>query len=29
MDPNVTLKEVPAIAATTEGFRKEELTSEQ
>ena len=29
MDPNVTLKEVPAIAATTEGFRKEELTNEQ
>lgn len=29
MDPNVTLKEVPAIAATTEGFRKEELTSEE
>jgi DNA recombination protein RmuC len=28
MDPNVTLKEVPAIASTTEGFRKEELTSE-
>jgi DNA recombination protein RmuC len=29
MDPNVTLKEVPAIAATTEGFRKEELTSDE
>jgi DNA recombination protein RmuC len=29
MDPNVTLKEVPAIAATTEGFRKEELTTDE
>ena len=29
MDPNVTLKEVPAIASTTEGFRKEELTSDE
>jgi DNA recombination protein RmuC len=26
MDPNVTLKEVPAITNSTEGFRKEELT---
>jgi DNA recombination protein RmuC len=29
MDPNISLKEVPAIAATTEGFRKEELTSDE
>lgn len=29
MDPNVTLKEAPAIASTTEGFRKEELTREE
>jgi hypothetical protein len=29
MDPNVTLKEVPAITAATEGFRKEELTSDE
>lgn len=27
MDPNVSLKEVPAITNTTEGFRKEELTA--
>jgi DNA recombination protein RmuC len=27
MDPNVSLKEVPAITSTTEGFRKEELTA--
>lgn len=26
MDPNVTLKDVPAITNSTEGFRKEELT---
>jgi len=29
MDPNISLKEVPAIAATTDGFRKEELTSDE
>jgi len=29
MDPNIGLKEVPAIAAATEGFRKEELTSDE
>ena len=29
MDPNITLKEVPAISSATEGFRKEELTSDE
>lgn len=29
MDPNVTIKEVPAISSTTEGFRKPELTSDE